>query len=570
MPPTAEVGYPRGMRGSDALARILKIEGVEVLFSYPNHPLIDAAAQLDIRPIIARGEKTLINMADGYARATNGQKPSVVVVQAGPGIENAFGAVAQAFSDGIPLLLIPGGPDQHRQGEPPQFDPLPVYRNVTRWAGRVNFADRIPELARRAFAQIRNGKPGPVLLEVPYDVGNAEIDADTLNYTPARAYKSAGDPEDVAAAARLLLDARRPVLHVGHGVLWAQAWEELRQLAELLQVPVMTTMAAKSAFPEDHPLSLGAGGHTITRAAAHFLAKADLVFGIGCSFARGSFSSPIPAGKTLVQVTVDGRDIDRDYAIDQAVIGDARLVLRQLLDETRRQGGARRTSDGVAAEIKQLREATQREWMPRLSSEETPINPYRVIWELMHALDPTQSIVTHDSGNPRDQTLTTYEARVPRGYLGWGKSTQLGTGLGLALGAKLAQPNKTVVNIMGDLAFGTVGMEVETAVRERLPILTVILNNSVMGGYGHHMPNASDRYGANRLSGSYARVAEALGAHAERIEQPGDVRAAFERGIAANRDGRTVVLEMITSEEPVYPVAGQLLREAEREALVPV
>src|SRR5438128_2433235 len=295
MPPTAEVGYPRGMRGSDALARILKIEGVEVLFSYPNHPLIDAAAQLDIRPIIARGEKTLINMADGYARATNGQKPSVVVVQAGPGIENAFGAVAQAFSDGIPLLLIPGGPDQHRQGEPPQFDPLPVYRNVTRWAGRVNFADRITELARRAFAQIRNGKPGPVLLEVPYDVGNAEIDADTLNYTPARAYKSAGDPEDVAAAARMLLDAQRPVLHVGHGVLWAQASEELRQLAELLQVPVMTTMAAKSAFPEDHPLSLGAGGHTITRAAAHFLVKADLVFGIGCSFARGSFSSPIPA-----------------------------------------------------------------------------------------------------------------------------------------------------------------------------------------------------------------------------------------------------------------------------------
>ena len=154
--------------------------------------------------------------------------------------------------------------------------------------------------------------------------------------------------------------------------------------------------------------------------------------------------------------------------------------------------------------------------------------------------------------------------------LAWGKSTQLGRGLGLALGAKLAQPNKTVVNIMGDLASGTVGMEVETAVRERLPILTVILNNSVMGGYGHHMPNASDRYGANRLSGSYARVAESLGAHAERIERPDDVRAAFERGIAANRDGRTVVLEMITKEEPLYPVAGQLLREAESEALAPV
>jgi thiamine pyrophosphate-dependent acetolactate synthase large subunit-like protein len=324
-------------------------------------------------------------------------------------------------------------------------------------------------------------------------------------------------------------------------------------------------MAAKSAFPENHPLSLGAGGHTLTRAAAQFLVKADLVFGIGCSFARGSFSSPIPTGKKMVQVIVDGSDIDRDYPVDQAVIGDARLVLRQLIDEVRRLAPSV-TGAAVVDEIQQVKEATLREWMPRLASDETPINPYRVIWELNRILDKSNSVVTHDSGNPRDQTLTTYEATTPRGYIGWGKSTQLGTGLGIAMGAKLAFPEKTCVNIMGDLAFGTVGMEVETAVRERLPIMTVILNNSVMGGYGHHMPNASDRYGSNRLSGNYAKVAEGLGAHAERVEQPGAVRAALERAIAATRDGRPAVLEMITKEEPVYPVAGQLLREVATEA----
>lgn len=563
------MGYADSMRGCDALARILKIEGVEVLFSYPNHPLIDSAAALGIRPIIARGEKTLINMADGYARATNGQKPSVVVVQAGPGIENAFGAFAQAFSDGIPLLMIPGGPDQHRAGEPPVFDPLPVYGHITKWAGRINFPDRIAELTRRAFAQLRNGRPAPVLLELPGDVSGAQIDQDSVQYTPARGYRSAGDPEDVAAAARLLVEARRPLLHVGHGVLWAQAWDELRELAELLQVPVMTTMAAKSVFPENHPLALGASGHTITRAAAQFLVEADLVFGVGCSFARGGFSSPIPPGKTLVQVTADAANIDRDYPVEQAVIGDARLVLRQLIEGVRRLGVTSRSTDGIAAKIQDARAATQREWMPRLSSEETPINPYRVIWELMHALDRTRSIVTHDSGNPRDQTLTTFESLVPRGYIGWGKSTQLGTGLGIALGAKLAQPDKTVVNVMGDLAFGTVGMEVETAVRERLPIMTVILNNSVMGGYGHHMPTASDRYNANRLSGNYAMVAEGLGAHAERIDQPGEVRAALQRAIQVTTEGRPAVLEMVTKEEPVYPAAAQLLRELASEALVP-
>jgi uncharacterized protein len=558
------------MRGTDAVARILKLEGVELLFAYPNNPLIDAAAALGIRPIIARSEKTLINMADGYARATNAQRPTVIVVQAGPGIENAFGALAQAFADSSPILMIPGGPDQHRIGEPPEFDPLPVYRNITKWAGRVNFVERIPELARRSFAQLRNGKPGPVLLELPGDVGSAQLDESSFRYEPARAYRSAGDPADVAEAARLLLGARRPVLHAGHGVLWAQAWDELRELAELVEAPVLTTMAAKGAFPEDHPLSLGTGGHTLLQTGAQFLVKSDLVFGIGCSFARGGFSSPIPAGKTIVQITVDAREIDRHYPINHAVIGDAKLVLRQLIDEIRRQAGSASGDRGVVAEIREAREADRREWLPRLSSDETPINPYRVVAELMRTVDRKNTIVTHDSGNPRDQMLTFFEALTPRGYIGWGKSTQLGTGYGIALGAKLAHPDKLVVNVMGDLAFGTAGMEVETAVRERIPIMTVLLNNSCMGGYGHHMPTASDRYGSNRLSGNYAEVARGLGAHAERIERPGDIAAAIQRGAAATREGRPVVLEMITKEEPIYPTASEAIKEAASAVLARV
>ena len=332
----------------------------------------------------------------------------------------------------------------------------------------------------------------------------------------------------------------------------------------------MTTMAAKSVFPENHPLSIGASGHTITRTAAHFLVRADLVFGIGCSFARGGFSAPIPDGKKLVQVTLDPRDIDKDYAIDQAVVGDAQLVLRQLIEEVKRRLPSARGGEDVQAEVRQLKEAERREWLPRLTADETPINPYRVIWDLNHTLDRANAIITHDSGNPRDQTLTMYEAITPRGYLGWGKSTQLGTGLGMALGAKLAHPDKTVVNIMGDLAFGTVGMEVETAVRERLPIITVILNNSVMGGYGHHMPTASERFGANRLSGSYAAVATALGAHAERVERPDDVVPAILRAIAATREGTPAVLEMITKEEPIYPVASQIIPEVSAALLTAV
>ncbi|HEV7216799.1 MAG TPA: thiamine pyrophosphate-requiring protein, partial [Chloroflexota bacterium] len=518
--------------------------------------------EIGIRPIIARSEKTMINIADGYTRTTNGRRLGVCAVQHGPGIENAFGGVAQAYADSIPLLLLPGGPDQHDHGIPTGFDPLPNYHHVTKWAARINYADRIPELLRRAFTTLRTGQSGPVLLEIPSDIAAAPVAADAPPYQPGRGYKSAGDPRDVAAAARLLLAAQRPLLHAGHGVLWAEAWEELRELAELVAAPVMTTMAAKGAFPEDHPLSAGTGGHTLSGPAAQCLVRADLVFGIGCSFSTGAFCTPIPPGKTIVQITNSERDVNKAYATDLAVLGDAKLILRQLIDVIKDELGAARPADTVVAELQAYRTAYWQEWQPRLTSAETPINPYRVIQELKQAVDPRQAIVTHDSGNPRDQLLTFYEALTPRGYLGWGKSTQLGTGLGMALGAKLAAPEKLVINVMGDLAFGTAGMEVETAIRSGLPILTILLNNSCMGGYGHHMPTASERFGANRLSGRYAEVAAALGAYSEQIQRPEEVGPAICRGIESTRNGRTAVLEFITKEEPIFPAARAALAAA--------
>ncbi|MCC6174891.1 MAG: thiamine pyrophosphate-requiring protein [Chloroflexi bacterium] len=556
------------MKGIDAVAKILQLEGVEYLFSYPNHPLIEAAARLGIRPIIARSEKTLINIADGYTRALNGTKPTVVVVQGGPGIENAFGGLAQAAADGVPLLTIPGGGDANRLGAG-EFDPLPVYDHIMKWTGRINLPERIPELMGRAFSQLRNGKRGPVLLELPRDTGAADTVDPTGSYTPPRQYRSAGDPADVAAVARMLLAARAPVLHVGHGVLWAKAWDELRELAELLQVPVMTTMAGKSAFPENHPLALGAGGHSMTQSAAELLVKADLVFGIGCSFSKGSFSFPIPAGKTIVQIVDDGRTLAKDYPVDRAVIGDVKLVLRQVIDELVRSGGVKQRS-GAVEEVKAAKDAFLDEWLPRLTASTAPISPYRVIWDLMHTVDRQNTVVTHDSGNPRDQTLPFFETVAPRGYLGWGKSTQLGTGYGMAMGAKLAFPDKLCINIMGDLAFGTAGMEIETASRERLSIMTILLNNSVLGGYSNYMPVASDRFNSNKLTGDYTAVAKGLGAYAERVERAEDVKAAIERGIAATREGRPAVLEMITREEPVFPVSNRVIKEATERGLAAV
>src|SRR3954471_24378168 len=548
------------MKGVDAVARILQLEGVEYLFSYPNHPLIEAAAKLGIRPIIARSEKTLINIADGYTRALNGSKPTVIVVQGGPGIENAFGGLAQAASDGVPMLVIPGGSDAARLGAG-EFDPLPVYNHIMKWTGRINLPERIPELMGRAFSQLRNGKLGPVLLELPRDTGSADADDPEGVYVPPKAYRSAGDAGDVAEAARLLLAAKRPVLHAGHGVLWAEAWDELQELAELLQIPVMTTMAGKSAFPENHPLALGAGGHSMTESAAHFLVKSDLVLGVGCSFARGSFSFPIPADKPIIQVVSDGTTLDKDSKVTHAVIGDAKLVLRQVIDEVKASGKATKR-DGVAAEVKAAKDAFLDTWLPRLTADTAPISPYRVIWDLVQNLDRRNVIIPHDSGNPRDQTLPFFEAIAPRGYIGWGKSTQLGTGYGVAMGAKLAFPDKLCINVMGDLAFGTASMEIETAFRERLSIMTILVNNSRLGGYSNYMPTASEKYDSNKLTGDYTAVAKGLGAYAEKVERPEDVKGAIERALQATGEGQPVLLEFITREEPVFPDSNRVIKEA--------
>ncbi len=287
-----------------------------------------------------------------------------------------------------------------------------------------------------------------------------------------------------------------------------------------------------------------------------FLKKADLVLAIGSSCTGEPYTTPIPDGKVIMQSTIDERDINKDYSIEQAIIGDARLVLRQLIAEVKEQigPGGNRENGAVAREVRAVKGEWLKEWMPKLTSNEVPINPYRVIWDLMQALDRKETIITHDAGGPRDQMVPFYESIVPGGYIGWGKSTTLGSGMAFAMGAKLARPDKTAVNFMGDGAFGMVGMDFETAVRERIPILTIVVNNSRLGGYGYggENPIASERYNFNINSGDYTKVAEGLGGYTERVEQPGDIIPAIQRAKKALASGQPALIEVITREETDY------------------
>ncbi len=538
------------MDGDTAVAKILKAEGVEWVAAYPHQDLIEAAAKEGIRPIIPRQERAGVNMADGFSRVKNGKKIGVFIMQRGPGAENAFGGVAQAFSDSVPILLFPGGHARSRMGVHPGFDSFEHYQGITKWTGHVNLVERIPEMMTRAFTALKHGRPGPVLLEIPTDV-SAEEYPGNINYDPVREFKSAADPDDVRELVTALLGAKSPVINAGQGVMYAEATDELVELAELTSIPVMTTLAGKSGYPEDHPLALGTGGHTATLMVDQFLKRTDLVLGMGTGFAISNFNAPMPPGVTLAQVTNSTEDVNKDYKIQHGAIGDAKIVLRQMIEEVKRQigGEGRGDTEGVAAEIAKLKKAFMDEWNPRFFSDEVPISPYRVFHEIAKSLGSANTIITHDSGFPRDQLVPFWQATKPRGYLGWGKSTQLGYGLGLSLGAKLAAPEKNVVNVMGDAAFGMAGMDVETAARANIGITTVILNNSVMTHYSSHMPYATEHYEANRFSGDYTKVGEGLGAHSERVDTPDQLPSALKRATEANAKGQPAVLEVITKEE---------------------
>ena len=542
------------MRIVEAIAQILQQEGVEFLSTYPTTPIIDAAAAVGIRPILCRQERVGVGIADGFSRTTNGRRLGVFAMQYGPGAENAFPGVATAYSDAVPMLVLPLGHQRDRAQVFPLFSSARTYASVTKHVETLNQPEQVVEVMRRAFSLLKMGRPGPVMVEVPADVALEEVSAEIVGaYKPVKATCSAGNPQDIAAAAQVLLQARQPVLCAGQGVLYAEASAELVELAELLQVPVMTTLEGKSAFPEDHPLSLGTGGGGVMAGPVyHFLRTADVVCGIGTSFTKHGMATNIPSDKIFIHATNDERDLNKNYATDYPILGDARLVLRQLIEAVQDLGPAQRRNEESATEVRQAKEAWLREWMPKLTSDEVPITPYRVIWDFMQTVPSSQAIVTHDSGSPRNQMVPFYRATAPRGYMGWGKSHALGTGLGLIMGAKLAAPDKFCVNFMGDAAFGMTGLDFETAVRCGIPITTVVLNNSAMAIERHALVVSHERYRTRDIGGNYADMGRAMGGYAERVEKPADIAAAIQRARQANEAGQAVLLEFITSEEIAF------------------
>jgi acetolactate synthase-1/2/3 large subunit len=538
-----------------SIARILKQEGVEWVSTFPVCRVNNALGRENVPMVMMRDDRYAIAVADGFSRITAGQRIGVCTVQGGvnaAGIQYSYAGLAQAFEDGSPILCITDGVPIGAS-ENSQFDVTSSLKSVSKWYGYIDKPERTPEFMRRAFTMLRSGSPGPVILAVPDPTGTYDETLDP--YKPVKGWKSAPDPADVTTAIDMILNAKNPLIYAGEGVIYAGASEELKAFAELVNTPVITTLKAKGAFPENHPLFVGVrGDHT-----AHYLENSDLILAVGSSLSPGRFSHGIPgaAGKTIIHCNVNELHVNKIYPSAHAIIGDARFTLQALISEaTAKTSGAGRPAGNVAAEVKSVRDSGMAQYREAMVSEDKPMNPYRVYGDMMKALDPLNSFVTHESGNTRDQLSTVYETLIPGGFLGWGNVSTLGFSLAATIAAKLANPVKRCVAVTGEAGLGYMLGNLEVPVRQKLGITIVHISNGGFSGYGPgfwgegHDPYTSVVQGYDEVDMS--KVIGELGLHTERVSEPSEIIPALERAFKANESGQPSYIEFICSQFPVY------------------
>lgn len=539
------------MNGIEYIAQILKQEGVEWMSCFPSNPLISAVARVGIRPVAFRHERGAVMAADGYSRISDRQKFGVCAVQAQAGAENAMGGIAQAYADNIPILVFLGGNNLDRLSVKPNFT---AARNYQDWVKRVEAIytpNQVGDVMRRAFHALRNGTPGPVVVELIADVCAQEVPEAARTYQSPKIHRQVPEASAIEEAAAALIGAKRPVIWAGQGVMFSGGTDALRELAELIAAPVFCTMPGKSAFDERHPLALGAGSGTTTGPANEWLTGSDVMLALGTSLTRSPYAQKVKPGKTIIHNTNNADELNKDEAADIGLVGDTKLTIQALIACINAKTGGRGVGERsrTQAEVAAAKAAWMAKWMPVLTDDSEPISYYRVIQALNDTLDPENSIVTHDAGAPRDTIVPFYTATTPHSYVGWGKTTHLGFGIPLIIGAKMAQPGKFCMNLMGDGAFGMSGTDIETAARSGAAITTVLLNNSAMATYsgptqGTIGKEAREEYGVSTMHGDYAKIAEGMGAVGLRVTKAAELGPALQQAQKLNAEGRTVLIDV--------------------------
>jgi acetolactate synthase-1/2/3 large subunit len=564
------------LNGGEIIARYLEREGVEYLVGIPGHGstnLLDAFNDSDVEVIQPRHEQGAVHLADGYARACG--DPLAVFTSIGPGATNTVTGAATAYVDSIPMVIFTGAPQTHEYGQgilqeidrqnpgdfPRVMDP------VTKQSFVVDDVERLPRILRRAFQIATTGRPGPVHIDVPMDVQGAAADVEIPDPAHSRSHsRPGGDAESITAAADLLADADRPVIVAGGGCMLAEAWDEVQTLAEHLKAPVASTFQSKGILPEDHDLFVGYAGWIGSTAGNELASNADVVLAIGCRFSDLQTSSfepgvsfEIPPTK-LVHVDIDPDEIGKNYPVEVGIQGDAKVVTRELYDELSTRLDPVSTVDNEYYDEIQRRWAEWKELLDERQTDDVPMSISRALGSLREAL-PRDGLVVSSAGQPQETVNPEFPVYGPRQNISCGGFSTMGFGVSAAIGAKLARPEKPVVDVEGDGSFQMCMEEVACAVEHDVDVTWLVVNNH---GWKSIRNLQVEKYGWDRVLDTefteetdtdYVQMADAFNVgYTKRVVKPENLTEALSAAI--DHDGPAFVEAVV---EPDNPDSGAII-----------
>jgi thiamine pyrophosphate-dependent acetolactate synthase large subunit-like protein len=540
------------IEGADLVARSIEREGVKTVFGVPGGPIVEIlgyASQIGVRPIGVRHEQAATFSAAAYGYVRN--QVGVCVIAAGPAVTNCVTGAHVAFDNCMPLVILGGsGPQGGRySGTFQETDNVPMFRGITKMSVQIDSAERIPYFMSMAFRKAKSGRPGPVYLDMPSDILSAMVEEEDVEW-PEGYYTGAtpqADPEDVKRAAELLMNAERPAMIIGKGVRWADPGDQLKELAETLGMPFMTSPMGRGFVPDDHPLNMGAARSNIMRGADVVLvagARLNWMFDFGKRFA--------PDAK-IIHIDIEPEEIGANRATEVGLVGDAGAVLNQLLTEMqgKTEGIADRAEEGPwLSSLREKAESNGNSLEPLLNSDAKPIRTYRMMNEIQNVF-PRDTIYTVDGQITLATGRQVLPSYTPASRLNAGTNGCIGVGIPFAVGAKIARPDVPVVSVNGDCAFGFNGMEMETAVRHNAPIVFIVNNNGgIVGGTMEAKMGLPEGY-EERVARytpdiRYDKIVEAFGGHAENVTDPDELRPALERAYQATLEGKVACVNVVT------------------------
>jgi acetolactate synthase-1/2/3 large subunit len=559
------------LTGGEIIAKYLEKEGVEYLVGIPGHGstnLLDAFNDSEVSVIQPRHEQGAAHLADGYARASG--DPLAVFTSIGPGATNTVTGVATAYQDSIPMVVFTGAPQTHEYGQgilqeierqsPGDFPS--IMEPITKQSFVADDVERLPRILRRAFQIAVSGRPGPVHIDVPMDVQGAAADVEIPEPTQYRPHsRPGGDPQTVSEAAELLANADRPVIVPGGGAMLAEAWDEVQALAEHLTAPVSPTFQAKGIIPEDHELFVGNAGWIGSTAGNELATNADVILAIGCRFTdmhtssfKDGVSFEIPPSK-LVHVDIDPEEIGKNYSVEVGIQGDAKVVTKQIHEAVaERIDPVSTEGNEYYEEIRELWTGWQEIIAERWEDDKIPMSISRAIAELRNVL-PREGMVVTSAGQPQETVNPEFPVYDPRTNISCGGFSTMGFGVSAAIGAKLAAPDRPIVDVEGDGSFLMCNQEVACAVGHNLDVNYLILNNH---GWTSIRNLQVEKYGWDRVLDTefdeetdvdYMEMASAYNVgYAERVVKPENLARTLEEAIA--HDGPSIVEVIVEDDNP--------------------